>query len=99
MLPTTEIIHCKLNIFLLIIIIDYFGTGQSELTFNSNGTQTILISIIDDAEDEPPESFSISLVKPVPAGTVSFSPDTIIITIIDNDEIGMWFLSIYYVWG
>ena len=81
--PTTEILHCKLNIFL---VIDYFRTGQSELTFNSNGTQTILISIIDDIEDQPPESFSISLVKPVPAGTVTISPDTITITIIDNDE-------------
>ena len=67
-------------------IIDYFRTGQSELTFSSNGTQTILIAINDDTEDEPQESFSISLLNPVPEATVNIFPDTITITIIDNDE-------------
>ncbi|CAI8020174.1 hypothetical protein GBAR_LOCUS12070 [Geodia barretti] len=64
---------------------DFFITGPSNLTFTSNGTRNILISIADDTEDEPDETFSIALVNPVSGATVVVSPDTITITIIDND--------------
>jgi hypothetical protein len=65
---------------------DFFRTGQSELMFTTNGTLRILVGIADDAEDEPDETFSIALVNPVSGATVIVSPDTITITIIDNDE-------------
>ena len=43
------------------------------------------MGIADDTEDEPDETFSIALVNPVSGATVVVSPDTITITIIDND--------------
>ena len=66
--------------------LDFFRTGQSELTFMTNGTMRILVGIADDTEDEPDETFSIALVNPVSGATVIVSPDTITITIVDNDE-------------
>ncbi|CAI8036397.1 hypothetical protein GBAR_LOCUS20387 [Geodia barretti] len=62
---------------------DFFITGPSSLTFTSNGTRNILISIADDTEDEPDETFIIALVS---GATVIVFPDTITITIIDNDD-------------
>ena len=67
--------------------LDFFITGPSTLIFTSNGTQNILIFIADDTEDEPDETFSIALVNPVSGATVIVSPDTITITIVDNDDV------------
>ena len=58
---------------------------MSSLTFTGNGTQSILVGIVDDAILENDESFSIVLSNPQP-GNVVLNPDTTIITIIDNDE-------------
>ena len=50
-----------------------------------SGTQNIPVSIVDDSLFEEAESFSIVLSNPRP-GSVVLNPDTIIITITDNDE-------------
>ena len=63
---------------------DYVGIGVSPLTFNVSGTQTILVAIVDDMVFENTESFSIVLSNPQP-GSVNLTPDTITITITDND--------------
>ena len=65
---------------------DFVRTGQSQLTFTSDGTQNILVGIIDDDISEQTEAFSISLVNPQPVGSVLAFPDRITITIIDDDD-------------
>ena len=64
---------------------DYVGIGVSPLTFTESGTQTIPVDIVDDMVFENTESFSIVLSNPQP-GSVVLNPDTITITIRDNDE-------------
>jgi hypothetical protein len=66
--------------------VDFFRTGQSEITFTSSRFESILISIADDSEVEDTESFSISLLNPQPGNVVIF-PDSITISIFDNDNI------------
>ena len=63
---------------------DYVRTGLSSLTFTESGTQTIPVAIVDDMVFENTESFSIVLSNPQP-GSVVLNPDTITITITDND--------------
>ena len=64
---------------------DYVRTGLSSLTFTESGTQTIPVAIVDDMVFEDTESFSIVLSNPQPDSVV-LNPDTITITIRDNDE-------------
>ena len=66
--------------------VDFVSSSPSNLTFTSNGTEIILIGINDDTEYEPPESFFLSVVNPQSDATVILIPDTITITITDNDE-------------
>ena len=67
---------------------DFVRTGLSRLTFTANGTQTIPLGIRDDNLDElEMETFSITLVNPLPPDCMTISPDLATITIIDNDEI------------
>ena len=59
--------------------------GLSALTFNGSGTQNILVAIVDNNIIEDSESFTVILTNPQPDNVV-FDPDTIMITIIDDDE-------------
>ena len=65
---------------------DYVRVGQSSLVFNTNGTQNIIVSIVNDDILEMTESFSISLsnLNPGPP-LVEFGNSEVIITILDND--------------
>jgi hypothetical protein len=61
---------------------DYVETSGT-LTFNSSGTQSFSVSVIDDSVDEPDETVRLILRNPVNAtlGT----PNTATLTILDND--------------
>ena len=69
-----------------ILSTDYVVTGVSPLTFTESGTQTISVAIVDDMVFEDTESFSIVLSNPQP-GSVMLNPDTITITITDDDAL------------
>ena len=60
--------------------------GLSALTFTGSGTQNILVAIVDNNIIEDSESFTVILTNPQPDNNVVFDPDTIMITIIDDDE-------------
>ena len=64
---------------------DFVQTGLSTLTFNESGTQNILVNIVNDSVIENSEFFTIILSNPQP-DDVMLDPDTISITIVDNDE-------------
>ena len=66
--------------------IDYVSVGQSILVFNTNGTQNILVSIVNDGILEISESFMIVLsnLNPGPP-LVVFGIEAVTININDDD--------------
>ena len=73
---------------------DYVRTGLSALTFNESGTQNILVNIVNDSVIEDSESFTIILSNPQPDNVV-LDPDTISITIMDDDERRFLYFYVY----
>ena len=65
--------------------LDYVRTGLSSLTFTSSGTRNIPVAIVDDGIVEGSEFFTISLFNAQPS-TVVLNPDTVTVTILDNDD-------------
>ena len=70
---------------LSIIFTDYVRTGLAVLVFDSSGTGTVLVGILDDDVIESTESLTVVLSNPQPFPGVVLGTSVFTITITDDD--------------
>ena len=57
----------------------------SNLEFQSNGTLTVVVKIVNDEDIESTESFTLTLYNPQPFGKVVLGKNSLTIIILDDD--------------